>query len=97
MEEKKPVYYVNHSGIMMSGFDISVIVATRFGDVANPADPPSPEDAACTIVMSPQHAKAFAANLMSAVQSYEALFGTLNIVPDQHKMQELLSKMPKMV
>lgn len=43
------------------------------------------------IVMSPQHAKAFAMTLSDTVRNYEKLFGTINVQPDPEVAKELQS------
>lgn len=95
MENNKPTFYTNYVGVGMSNFDFTLVMAHRLGPIENPTAPPYPEEIVCNIIMSPQHAKAFAAVLNDNIRQYEELFGTIKIEPDADKYNEMLKKAGK--
>ena len=79
MEEKK-VFYTNSIGVETSGFDVKMKInytTTENNEILN--------SELCEIVMSPQHAKAFAQILNSVVQDYEKNFGEINLNSEKKK------------
>lgn len=93
MDNNKPiVYYTNNIGVGSSNFDFTLVIGHRIGqDNVNKA--PNPEDVLCNIVMSPQHAKAFAGVLMQNIKQYEELFGPIILEPNKEKYEEMIRKL----
>lgn len=66
------IFYVNSSRMGISPYDVRVIV----GQVVEVAEGQVNEDQA-TIIMSPEHAKAFLRSLEKTIASYEETFGEI--------------------
>lgn len=94
MDNTKPVYYTNHIGIGMTNYDITMTVAHRMGP-AEPEEQITDEQIKCNIVMSPQHAKAFANILIENIRQYEELFGTITVEPNFEKYNALMNSLQK--
>lgn len=79
-EKRKTVIYANYAEIGMSAFDISIDLGRRVGDEM---------EIQTTIVMSPQHFKAFANIIFQNLHQYEEMFGDINFEPNQEVIKRL--------
>lgn len=70
--------YSNSTIVRLSPYDVAVI----FGRSVEGADGQGVSEDQVTVVMSPQHTKAFISVLKETFDAYERLFGTVNL-PDQ--------------
>ncbi|HBC94323.1 MAG TPA: hypothetical protein DCZ10_15850 [Pelotomaculum sp.] len=85
MEDKKPIrIYCNRVSIGLSTFDITLALASSFK-----GGEPDPEDIVAEVIMSPQHAKAFAVALGNNIRDYEKIYGDINLNPNQSALEEI--------
>ena len=70
----KPVFYCNFASLNASIYDIQVMLGIK-KDRDNPEI--VDDDIDCKIIMSPQHAKAFANSLNGMIEFYEKNFGEI--------------------
>lgn len=77
-ETKKQVYYCNVANIEGSTFDIVMNLGMKKDRKKNITH----DDIDVTIIMSPQHAKAFSKALADNIANYEKAFGEIIIEPN---------------
>lgn len=91
MEERKVNrVYTNQVSIEASTFDLNFIFYSKKGTASGGTK--KEEDIVADIVMSPQHAKAFAIALSENIKKYEELFGDINLQVNQDALNEVNSK-----
>lgn len=82
------VFYANQSRMRMSQADIQVYFGLLTDDPNAPGTFTNEEIA--SVIMAPQHAKAFALSFLAAVNSYETAFGEIKLPAAMTKQLETL-------
>jgi hypothetical protein len=78
------IIYTNQIQMAIQSYDFTLMLNTIMpdGSIANHA----------MVYLSPQHAKGLLKILAENVQTYEELFGPINVEPDSNKVRELQEK-----
>ena len=89
--QRGALIYCNAVRMALTLYDITIDI----GQSSSPEVMPAPEGQPLTIpvdfkvriMMSPQHAKSFSQLLAKNVEQYENLFGEIQVLPKDHKVQ----------
>lgn len=78
-----PIIYTNAANVELSLYDFKIILGVGNPEGLTPA---------AQVHMSPQHFKVLVKIMAENLRNYEELFGTINLEPNEDKVEELKRK-----